>query len=234
MELSKRLQGVADLVSKGEVVADIGTDHGYIPIYLVQSETCHRVFAMDINEGPYLRAKSHVQAYGLSEHIITRQSDGMKALEIGEATSIIIAGMGGALVIKILEQDKRLWSGLHEMILQPQSELHKVRQYLQENDLQIIEEEMIYEDGKYYPIIKVIHGRCNPYTQAELYYGPQLIKQKHPVLKAFIQKEIEIKEGVLNTLKDKNGSHIDARNREIKEGLVRAYEVQRILEEIRK
>lgn len=226
MELSKRLQAVADLVSEGEIVADIGTDHGYIPIYLVQTGTCMKAFAMDINKGPYLRATQHVAGHGLSHQITTRQSDGMKALKEGEATSIIIAGMGGALVIKIVEQEKRLWETIHEMILQPQSELAKVRTYLQENQWKVVQEEMILEDGKYYPMMRVIRGVEEAYTGAELAYGRILIGEKHPVLKIFIEREIEIKEMLLSSLEDKCGSHIEQRIHDIREELEVAYEVQ--------
>ncbi|MFI3208170.1 MAG: class I SAM-dependent methyltransferase [Eubacteriales bacterium] len=226
MELSKRLQAVADLVSADEIVADIGTDHGYIPIYLVQSGKCSKVFAMDINEGPYLRAKQHVAGYGLSEQVITRQSDGMKALESGEASAIIIAGMGGGLVIKILEQDRRLWSELNELILQPQSELDKVRTYLIENNWKVIEEKMVFEDGKYYPMMRVTKGQDVPYSRAELEYGRYLLQEKDSILAQFIKREITLKEDVIRSLEGKNGIHIETRIAELKEELEIAYEVQ--------
>ena len=101
-ELSERLRAVADLVDDGMVVADIGTDHGYIPIALVQEGRCPRAVAMDINIGPLDRARAHIQAAELSEKIDTRRSDGMKELKAEEADCAIIAGMGGALTIKIL------------------------------------------------------------------------------------------------------------------------------------
>ncbi len=238
MELSRRLQAVADLVSENEIVADIGTDHGYIPIYLVQSGKCSKVFAMDINEGPYLRAKQHVAGYGLSEKIITRLSNGMNALEHGEATSIIIAGMGGGLVIKILEQDRRLWPELSELILQPQSELSKVRTYLLENQWEILEEDMVFEDGKYYPMMKVKRNYKNnketnklqkQYNDFKLEYGPCLIEKKHPVLLKFIEREIKLKESVLHSLEGKSGEHIEQRRNELNEEVEVAYEVQRYL-----
>ncbi|MFI3172447.1 MAG: class I SAM-dependent methyltransferase [Eubacteriales bacterium] len=229
MELSQRLQAVSDMIEPGKIVADIGTDHGYIPIYLIQSGKCTRVFAMDINEGPYLRAKYHVAGYGLDKQIITRQSDGMKALCAGEATAIIIAGMGGGLVIKILDQDRRLWGDLQEIVLQPQSEIDRVRTYLSENAWKIIEENMVYEDGKYYPMMKAIRGQDTPYTKAELQYGRYLIKGKHPVLIQFINKEIAVKEEVVKSLKNKVGEHIEHRMKELREELEVAYEVQRNL-----
>ena len=144
-ELSERLRAVADLVDDGMVVADIGTDHGYIPIALVQEGRCPRAVAMDINIGPLDRARAHIQAAELSEKIDTRRSDGMKELKAEEADCAIIAGMGGALTIKILEESSATARSLKALILQPQSELYKVREYLAEQGYEILSEDMVLE-----------------------------------------------------------------------------------------
>ena len=93
MELSKRLQAVADLVSEGLVVADVGTDHGYIPIYLIETEKSSKAFAMDVNKGPLLRAKEHIAEHGLEACIETKLSDGVRALQKGECECVVVAGM---------------------------------------------------------------------------------------------------------------------------------------------
>ncbi len=227
MELSRRLQAVADLVSPERVVADIGTDHGYIPIYLIQSGKCSKAFAMDVNEGPLLRAKQHVASYNLSDFIEARLSNGMKELQVSEVNAIIIAGMGGALVVKILEQDRRLWNSIDELILQPQSELEKVRLYLQEEGLKVVEENMIYEDGKFYPMMKVIFEQDLPYSIAELRYGRLLIKNKNTVLREFIKREITQKEKVIESLSQKEGAHIRERILILESELEVAHEVYR-------
>ena len=157
-ELSERLRAVADLVDDGMVVADIGTDHGYIPIALVQEGRCPRAVATDINIGPLDRARAHIQAAELSEKIDTRRSDGMKELKAEEADCAIIAGMGGALTIKILEESSATARSLKALILQPQSELYKVREYLAEQGYEILAEDMVLEEGKFYPIMKVKWG----------------------------------------------------------------------------
>lgn len=215
MELSKRLQAVADLLSEGLVVADIGTDHGYIPIYLVETGKCQKAFAMDINKGPLVRAKEHIEAHGLQSQITVRQSDGVKALQIGECESVNVAGMGGGLAIKIMEDGKNIFKSLKEFVLQPQSELEKVRQYLYENDYCIIAEDMVLEDGKFYPMMKVINGPVEPYSPAELRYGKILIKMKHPVLKMFLEKEVQAKKHIIENLKYEQGEHIKKRILEI-------------------
>ena len=106
MELSKRLYAVAGLVTEGASVADIGTDHGYVPIYLVKNKIASKVIAMDINKGPLERARMHIIGHGLKGQIETRLSDGLKMVNPGEVDAMIAAGMGGALVIKILEDSK--------------------------------------------------------------------------------------------------------------------------------
>lgn len=227
MILSKRLQALANMVNCDEVVADIGTDHGYVPIYLVQEGICKKTYACDINKGPYEKAKQHIAAYGLSDKIEARLSDGMKALDEGEATTVLIAGMGGALVIKILDQDRQLWESLRYAILQPQSEIDKVRQYLQGNGWNIMQEDMIFEDGKYYPMMKVVKGEGKPYSKAELEFGPLLIKESHPVLLEFINREIALKEAVLEKLRKVDGDNIEQRTKEIQNELEVCYEVLR-------
>lgn len=103
-ELSKRLQAVADLVTVRECVADIGTDHAYIPIYLTEHKKVKKAFAMDVNEGPLIRAEEHVREAGLKEQIKMRRSNGLEKLSPGEVEAVIIAGMGGGLVMRILTE----------------------------------------------------------------------------------------------------------------------------------
>lgn len=219
MELSKRLQAVAGLVSEGVTVADVGTDHGYIPIYLCKIDRCPKAIAMDVNEGPLLRAKAHIAEYGLQELIETRQSDGVQKLTPGEYECVVIAGMGGALTVRILTEGEAVFRSLKEFVLQPQSELWKVRQYLSENGYVIVQEDMVLEDGKYYPMMKVLNGSSSAYDMVELRYGRKLLEQKHPVLEDFLLKELRVKEEILENLEQKNGLHIEDRRRDIREEL---------------
>ena len=125
MELSKRLYAVASLVTEGASVADIGTDHGYIPIYLMKEGIASKVIALDINKGPLERARLHIVGNGLKGQIETRLSDGLCKVMPGEVDTMIAAGMGGALVIKILTEGKKVVDSLTACILQPQSEIWK-------------------------------------------------------------------------------------------------------------
>ena len=219
MELSKRLQAVADLVSEGLVVADVGTDHGYIPIYLIETKKSPKAFAMDVNKGPLLRAKEHIAEHGLETRIETRLSDGVRALQKGECDCVVVAGMGGALTIKIMEEGKDIFRNLKEFVLQPQSDLQKVRAYLCENAYFIVEENMVLDDGKFYPMFRVINGQSEEYHAIELCYGKLLLEQKNAVLKTFLQKEKAVKELILSNLEQSFGEHIEARRKEIQEEL---------------
>ena len=153
IQLSKRLQSVADFVENCETMADVGTDHGYIPIYLVLNRKVKKAIAMDVNPGPLQRAKEHICQYGLEHAIETRLSDGCFALKPGEADAIVIAGMGGALMQRILEQGEAAAKAAQRLVLQPQSEAALFRQFLFRHGYQILAEDMALEDGKYYPII---------------------------------------------------------------------------------
>lgn len=228
MELSKRLQAVADLVSEGQIVADVGTDHGYIPIYLLESGKCERAIAMDINKGPLLRAKEHIAEHGLDAKIEVKLSDGVEALSGGACDCVVVAGMGGALAVKIMEEGQAVFKSLREFVLQPQSELAKVRQYLWENEYCVTAEDMVLEDGKFYPMMKVKNGASEDYTQIELRYGKCLLMQKHPVLKQFLEKEVQTKEAILNNLESESGEHIENRKKELLEELLFAKEALKV------
>ena len=219
MELSKRLQAVAGLVSEGLVVADVGTDHGYIPIYLIETKKSPKAFAMDVNKGPLLRAKEHIAEHGLETRIETRLSDGVRALKKDECDCVVVAGMGGALTIKIMEEGKDIFRSLKEFVLQPQSELQKVRAYLYQNEYSIVEENMVLDDGKFYPMFRVINGQSEEYHAIELCYGKLLLEQKNAVLKNFLEKEKAVKELILSNLEQSFGEHIETRRKEIQEEL---------------
>ena len=133
------MKAAASMVTSGNVLADIGTDHGYVPIALVQRNRVPSAIAMDINKGPLDRAREHIAMCNLQDKIETRLSDGTKALAVGEAESILIDGMGGELVIHILREGEAVCHSAKELVLQPQSDVHKVRAYLRDNGYAIVD-----------------------------------------------------------------------------------------------
>lgn len=226
VELTRRMQAAADMVSSGNRVCDVGCDHGYVSIYLVQTGRSPHVLAMDVNKGPLLRAKEHVEKYHVEDYITLRLSDGLTAYRKGEAQSLICAGMGGRLMMNILEKDLSKTFDFQELILQPQSEIPLFRKFLREKGYIFIKEDMILEEGKFYPIMKAARSEsaaaenkqdeigagedkkrdCKEGETDEEFcllqdmLGPLLLKERHPVLLQFIQKEIRLKQEILDKL----------------------------------
>ena len=219
MELSKRLKAVAELVTPGMRLADVGTDHGYIPIYLTEAGVIPSAIAMDINKGPLERAKEHIREHGLEGKIQTRLSDGLKNLQMNEADCMIAAGMGGGLVIRILSEERDTAGSFKELILQPQSEIDSVRKYLTEEGYRIVAEDMVYEDGKYYPMMKAVPCMAGageiPYSEEELEFGRVLLQQAHPVLGQFLEREMEIQNRILSALESQESVRAKKRMEEI-------------------
>ena len=154
--LSKRLQALANMVTPGLSVCDVGCDHGFLSIYLVQKQIAPRVLAMDLRTGPLEGAKKHISDYGLEKQITTRLSDGLETMEIGEAQAMVCAGMGGALMASILQKESKKAHSLKELILQPQSEVPIFRTFLKDAGYEIVAEDMVEEEGKFYPMMKVV------------------------------------------------------------------------------
>ena len=127
MQLSKRLSAVAEFVTPGGCLVDVGTDHGYVPIALLEQQKISSAIAMDVNRGPLERAREHIAQYQMGDYIETRLSDGLHALRAGEGDSLLIAGMGGGLTVRILSEGEPLLSGFRELILEPQSDIDRVR-----------------------------------------------------------------------------------------------------------
>ncbi len=158
--LSKRMQSVADRVSEGLVLADVGCDHGYLSVWLCQKGKIPSAIAMDINEGPLERAAANAALYHLEDRISLRLSDGLMKLEPGEAESIAIAGMGGMLMIRILDARPDVLSRVKELVLEPQSDADRVRRYLNTCGFAIADEDLVLEDGKFYPVIRAVPKRA--------------------------------------------------------------------------
>lgn len=153
--LSGRLRAAADMVTVGSRVCDVGCDHGFVPIYLIEQGISPGVLAMDVKRGPLSAAKQHIADRGLNQVIQTRLSDGLHNYSVGESDTLICAGMGGRLMIKILSDDKAKTESFRELILQPQSQIEEFRRWLRMQGYCITDENMIEEEGKFYPMMRV-------------------------------------------------------------------------------
>ena len=216
MVLSQRLMAVSDLVSAGNRLADIGTDHAFVPIYLVEHGQIPSAIAMDVNPGPLARADDHIRMHGLADRIITRLSDGLDQLAPGEADTVLVAGMGGALTVRILEQREGLTGDVKELVLQPQSEIASVRRFLERSGWRIVSERMVFEEGKYYQMMRCVPGKMR-LSAAEAEYGPCLMQERSTVWSGYLLWRKEILDRNLLRLQNAEGERGEKRRREILE-----------------
>ena len=214
MKLSKRLQTIADFVKKGAVVADIGTDHAHIPIYLIKNNIISKAYACDINKGPLEKAKENINYYGV-KNIELRLSNGLEKLKTGEADTLIIAGMGGELITDILERGRIFFDAERKLILSPHTKTDEVRKYLLSNGFEITKEDMCIDEGKFYTVMEAVYiGKTFSYTNGELLFGKYLIDNKNPVLFEYLKKEKQKYLSIIST----DGIN-DTRRRELKDRL---------------
>ncbi len=174
INISERLKCVAGLVNKGARVADIGTDHAYLPIYLVQNGISNKVYACDVRKEPLRRAKLHIDEYGLSDKITIQLCDGLKGINKGDVDTVTICGMGGKLMKNILKAGIDKLGDNTQLVLSAQSELRDFRKYLIEAGIYIKSEHMLLEDGKYYFIFDCVYN-----TQDEYYLNVTNIQQNN-------------------------------------------------------
>ena len=182
--IPKRMLAIANLVDNSKVLADVGCDHAYISINLLENGKAERIIASDLREGPLNIAKDNIKLEGFEERIETRLCAGLCGYEAGEVDTILISGMGGRLVKEILSESIDVVRRADTLILEPQSDLRVVRAYLKDIGFEIIDEDMLSEGGKYYQIMKAVKSKermevCDDIgAMAENDFGPILKKRK--------------------------------------------------------
>lgn len=207
--MTPRLMAVANMVNNSESVADIGTDHGYVPVHLVLNNMTKCALAMDINEGPLARADENIKRFQLSEKIKTRLSDGLTGLEDNEVDTVIIAGMGGILINNIIDKDKERLSSVKKYILQPMTAIEETRKYLEKNGFEIIDEVLAKEGEKIYTVISAVPGRMKIEKEINYYIGEQLIKNRDKILPEYIKGKIYEYEKAVLSMKNAQSSEIE-------------------------
>ncbi|SMP39312.1 tRNA (adenine(22)-N(1))-methyltransferase [Anoxynatronum buryatiense] len=192
--LSPRLAAAANRADPTAVVADIGTDHGYIPIYLVKEKGVRHVIATDANEDPLNKARRIVQRFKLEAHITLRLGNGLEVLEPGEATTLILAGMGGTLITELLEASPMVAHQAQQLILQPVQAVPVLRRYLAAHGYRIHEEVLIQEKHRFYEIMVAKYENL-PVHEPEpvwLETGSFLKQQPATVARAFVSRKIRL------------------------------------------
>lgn len=200
MILTNRLQLIYDIIPKCNTIADIGTDHGYIPIFCVLNGIAKNALAMDVNKGPLERAKINIEKYNVSDKVHTRLSNGLEGLACGEADVIVIAGMGGPLIAEILEKGKNVITDETTLIIQPMIAPKELREYLYGSGFEITEEYVCREQDKFYNIFKVKKGEFEP-TQRDLFIGRNLKKNSPEVFNEYVEYKIKVAQKILKGLK---------------------------------
>ena len=191
IKLSNRLKLLASYVPQESIIADIGTDHGYLPVYLVLKGICPRAVAADINQGPLEAARSNILEHKASGLIELRLGNGLEVLQPGEVETIVIAGMGGGTIRDILTASPEVAGTVKRLILQPMADEMELRQYLLKSGWTLREEDLLLEDGRLYVVMVAERGYEWVENPVLLELGPRLLEKKHPLLGLFIAKRKE-------------------------------------------
>lgn len=202
--ISKKLELVASFVPQGAILLDVGSDHAYLPIELVERGKIESAIAGEVVEGPYQSAVKNVEAHGLEEKIQVRLANGLAAFEEEDRVSVItIAGMGGRLIARILEEGLGKLANVERLILQPNNREDDLRIWLQDHGFQIVAESILEEAGKFYEILVVEAGQMK-LSASDVRFGPFLSKEVSPVFVQKWQKEAEKLEFALGQIPEKN------------------------------
>ncbi|MEH7349671.1 tRNA (adenine(22)-N(1))-methyltransferase [Gottfriedia acidiceleris] len=204
VNLSKRLKRVFDYIPEGTKLADIGSDHAYLPCYAVLNKRCTSAIVGEITEGPYNSARSTIRQSGLEGIVEARMGDGLEVLVPSEVDVITIAGMGGSLISSILENGKEKLQGVETLVLQPNIGAQQIRNWLDNEGYSLVEEDILEEDGKIYEIL--VASKSNPNSaygekkEMELFIGPYLLKNKNDAFKKKWEHEKNNFERILTQL----------------------------------
>ena len=202
----QRLLSAIPFLTRGGRCIDVGTDHAYLPIYLVGNHIVAHAMACDINEGPIKSAREHIALAGMQDRIDTRLTDGLHGLEFFDADDIMIFGMGGELIVKILSEAP--WVKNHKigLILQPMSRASVLRAYLIENGFEI-SGEALSESGKIYQTIYARYsGQISQYNEEELLLGKRNIESPTPLFTRFVAHELSVWQRVLQGKEKSQGA----------------------------
>ncbi|HPT78843.1 MAG TPA: class I SAM-dependent methyltransferase [Candidatus Atribacteria bacterium] len=222
MKLKGRLKAIADMVPGAECLADIGTDHGFLPAYLVQKGTVSRAIAADISKGSLDKARKLVRQLRLEDRIETRLGSGLSVLKAGEADIIVIAGMGGILISEILAADEATARSASGLILQPMTAQRELRQWLAGHGYAIFDEELVADQGRIYEIMAVRSGSQDIDDELYLDIGRCLIEKRHPLLREHLERKMKKAAEIMAEL-EQSGSAVSTQRAEEYRDMLRRY-----------
>lgn len=216
--MSARLEAIVEMAEEGDTVCDVGCDHAHVPIRLIQTGRYRHAIGMDVIAGPLGKAAGNLAIYGMEDKVELRLSDGLDACVPGQADTLVITGMGGTLMEEILLRTPSTTKSFSALVLGPQSDPEKVRAALRSLEFTITKEKLIFEDGKYYPVLRA--EACGPEGQtangifknsiveaegispsvmqeAEDMFGPVLLERRDPILFEFLTRRTAVLHKIL-------------------------------------
>lgn len=235
IELTPRLEQVAEYIPAGESVIDIGTDHAYLPLSVILSGKCPRAIAADVRPGPLEAARKHIQECQAEEKVAVRLSNGLDAFLPEELECVVMAGMGGHLIAELIARagDQGRLACCHTLVLQPQSEPDRVRRALHEAGWQIKKEAMTEDRGKFYVVMQAVPGQ-ERYSEEEYEYGRRLFELRDPVFYRVLTARTEKDRKIRTALQERDNASETVRLRlkeldnmiRLEERMLRAWDAQ--------
>ena len=218
MKLTPRLAAIADLISSGSIVADIGTDHAYLPVYLIQEQICQSVVASDSNLSPLKQAMETVAAFNCLHKVELRYGDGLSILsKDDDVDTIIVAGLGGKAIIAILQRGQEKLAHIRQLILQPMNDSGLLRLFLAKNGYALANELLVMEGKRLYEIILAKPGTENEKDFFRLSIGPRLLEQRPPLLIDLINNKVRKLRVVRDNLVRAKQKDVSAKIKEVEQ-----------------
>lgn len=201
MNSKKRLLAIVNLIEKNKKVIDIGTDHGLVPLYLAKNDISKEILATDISENSLSKLVDSLDEE-TSKYIKTMVTDGFDGIKKDDNQVAIIAGMGANTIMEIIEKNLDFAQNLDYMILASNIGNEKLRAFLLENSFEIMEDFLVYENKKYYDIIKASFGKKEAYDLSEIYFGRDNIEKRSPLLKEKLDQDYKKNKIFLKEIKE--------------------------------
>lgn len=200
MQIGSRLETIGRLVTAGSVVADIGTDHAYLPVWLIEQGCIQKAIAGDIAQGPCQAARSTIAQHGLQQQVEVRMGSGLSVVQPGEASCITIAGMGASTMIAILEADMSVAEAAEALILQPMAGAASLRKWLCTHGWELVDEELVDDAPHFYEIMAARRGVSGAYSEAEYAVGPVLLAKQHALLTKQLERQLSTTRQLLENM----------------------------------
>lgn len=231
LHLTPRLKAIADSIFECNMIADIGSDHAYLPIFLIKNKKIKKAIASDVNIGPANISRERIRQYGIDNAIDVRVGYGLKVLEPNEADVIIISGMGGLLIVNIIKESQDIARNSQMLILQPMKDGYQLRKWLVENFFDIVGEEIVKEESKFYEIIWAVPADRKKELQNVNIIGDKLLEKNNPILLEYVDSKINEYQKILEKLKGHNTPNVIIRRKQCNDMLGYYKEAKRCIQQ---